>query len=168
MSFPLTAIDPEDVTIREATPKDAEIMVTFLRELAEYQETTDYFHATKEDLLRDGFGPAREFETLIAESEGRPVGLATFSRTYSTWEGHAGLYIQDLFVAEEARGKQVGFHLVREIARIAEDRDITHLQLNVVHANPARNFYARAGFQHMDDLLTYRLPHDKMKALLDL
>lgn len=168
MTHPLSAVDPGNLVIREAVPEDAETMVRFLRELAEYQETTEYFHATREDLLRDGFGPNREFETLIAEDGGDPVGLATFSRTYSTWEGHAGLYIQDLFVAEEARGMQVGFHLVKEIARLAEERGITHLQLNVVHANPARNFYSRVGFMHMDDLLTYRLSQDKMQALLDL
>jgi len=164
----MSAVDTSDVTIREAVPEDAAIMVAFLRELAEFQDTTEYFHAHEKDLKRDGFGPNREFETLIAESEGRPVGLATFNRTYSTWEGHAGMFIQDLFVAEEARGKQVGFHLVREIARIAEKRGITHLQLNVVHANPARDFYSRVGFFHMDDLLTYRLDQDKMKALLAL
>ncbi len=168
MGFPLSAIEPGDVTIREATPEDAAIMVRFLRELAEYQATTEYFHATEDAILRDGFGENREFEALIAVSEGKPVGLATFNRTYSTWEGSVGLVIQDLFVAEEARGKQVGFHLVRDVARIAEERGATHLQLNVVHANPARNFYARVGFNHMDDLLTYRLSHDKMTALLDL
>jgi len=168
MAYPLSAVDPGDVTIREATPDDVSTIVAFLRELAEYQDTTEYFVATEEDVLRDGFGPTREFEALIAESEGRPVGLATFNRTYSTWAGSAGLIIQDLFVAEEARGKQVGFHLVHEVTRIAEERGATHLQLNVVHANPARNFYARVGFQHMDDLLTYRLSHDKMKALLEL
>lgn len=168
MGFPLSAIEPGDVTIREAVPEDAATMVRFLRELAEYQATTEYFHATEEAMVRDGFGEGREFESLIAESEGKPVGLATFNRTYSTWAGSVGLIIQDLFVAEEARGKQVGFHLVREVARIAEERGATHLQLNVVHANPARNFYARVGFNHMDDLLTYRLDHDKMTALLDL
>ena len=168
MTNPFGTAGSDDVTIREAVPEDAEIMATFLRELAEFQETTEYFHATEENLRRDGFGPAREFETLIAESDGEAVGLATFNRTYSTWEGSAGLFIQDLFVAEEARGKQVGFHLVKEIARIAKDRGATHLQLNVVHANPARNFYNRAGFFHMDDLLTYRLPPEKMRELLEL
>lgn len=168
MGFPLSAVEPGDVTIREALPEDVATMVRFLRELAEYQDTTEYFHATEDALLRDGFGDTPEFEALIAESEGKPVGLATFNRTYSTWAGSIGLIIQDLFVSEEARGKQVGFHLVREVARIAEERGASHLQLNVVHANPARNFYARVGFNHMDDLLTYRLDHDKMAALLAL
>lgn len=168
MGYPNSIADTDGVTIREAVPEDAGVMADFLRQLAEYQETLEYFHSTKEDLLRDGFGPDREFETLIAESGGRPVGLAIFERTYSTWEGRAGFFIQDLFVAEEARGKQVGFHLVQEIARIAEKRGISHLQLNVVHANPARNFYDRVGFHHMDDLLTYRLNNDKMKELAAL
>ncbi len=143
-------------------------MARFLKALAEYQETTQYFHSTEEDLARDGFGPDRQFETLMAEAEGKPVGLAIFHRTYSTWEGCAGFFVQDLFVAEEARGMRVGFLLVKEIARIAHARGINHLQLNVVHANPARNFYNNVGFQHMDDLLTYRLDQDKMHALLDL
>ncbi len=158
---------PDDVTIRDAEPGDAETMAKFLRALAEYQETLDYFHATAEDLARDGFGPDRQFETLIAESEGEPVGLAIFHRTYSTWEGCAGFFIQDLFVSEAARGKMVGFHLVKRIAAIAEERGINHLQLNVVHANPARDFYNRVGFHHMDDLLTYRLSQDKMQDLLN-
>jgi len=168
MSGQVSGNDTGEVQIREAVPQDAETIVTFLRDLADFQDTTEYFHATTDDVLRDGFGPGREFETLIAESEGAAVGLATFNRTYSTWEGCAGLFIQDLFVSEEARGKQVGFHLVQEIARIGKDRGALLLQLNVVHANPARDFYARVGFQHMDDLLTYRLPKDKFRELLEL
>lgn len=160
------AVTSEEVTIREANPDDVKTMVKFLRALADYQEVQDYFHATEEDLARDGFGPNAEFETLIAESDGQPVGLACFHRTYSTWEGRPGFFIQDLFVSETARGKMVGFHLVKRIAAIAEERGINHLQLNVVHANPARDFYNRVGFHHMDDLLTYRLNQDKMQALL--
>ena len=71
---------PDDVTIREAVPDDVPTIAKFLRALAEYQETLDYFRATTEDLARDGFGPERQFETLMAESEGEPVGLAIDDR----------------------------------------------------------------------------------------
>jgi len=167
MASTQTKLEPNGVTIREAVAEDAPIMIQFLRELAEYQDTLEYFHAEEANLARDGFGPERQFETLIADFEGQPVGLATFLRTYSTWEGCAGFFIQDLFVAESVRGKMVGYRLVKEIARIARERGIDHLQLNVVHANPARDFYNKVGFEHMDDLLTYRLSQAKMNAFLE-
>lgn len=161
------ALEPNGVTIREALPGDAAIMHEFLQALADYQDASQYFHSSVEDIARDGFGPKRKFESLIADFEDAPVGLAIFHQTYSTWEGCTGFFIQDLFVSEGVRGKMVGYHLVKEIARIAEARGIDHLQLNVVHANPARDFYNKVGFHHMDDLLTYRLSREKMHEFLE-
>jgi len=161
------ALEPNGVSIREAILEDAPVMHRFLQALADYQDASQYFHSNEEDLVKHGFGPDRQFETLIAMFEDQPVGLAIFHRTFSTWEGKAGFFIQDLFVDESVRGKMVGYHLVKEIACIADARDIDHLQLNVVHANPARDFYNKVGFHHMDDLLTYRLSKDKMDEFLE-
>ena len=80
-----------------------------------------------------------------------------FHETYSTWSGTRGLFISDMFVEEDQRGAGVGYALVRQVAREAAARGLTRLELNVIHANPARNFYDRMGFAHYDNLLNYRL-----------
>ena len=155
----------EKVTLRPAERDDAPVMLEMVMSLAEYQDEGIAVTATVEDFQRNGFGPDRQFECILAEQDGMPVGLAIFFPTYSTWDGNRGLYIQDLFVAESVRGRGVGISLVREIAEIAKKQGCGHLQLNVVHANPARNFYDRFGFVHVDDLLTYRLSGERFEQL---
>ncbi len=153
------------VTLRPAAPDDAPIMLEMVTALAEYQDQGASMTATVEDFRRNGFGPDRQFECILAEQDGAPVGLAIFFPTYATWDANRGLYIQDLFVAESVRGRGVGISLVQEVAQIAKQRGCGHLQLNVVHANPARNFYDRFGFVHVDDLLTYRLSGERFERL---
>ncbi|MFP3944709.1 MAG: N-acetyltransferase family protein [Alphaproteobacteria bacterium] len=149
--------DLTDVEIRAATADDASAIVRMIRALAAYQDQDDTVSVTVEDILRDGFGPQPRFSAVIAERLGTAVGLAIFFETYSTWEGCPGMFIHDLFVAEEMRGKGVGQALVHHVAEVAARRGCSHVQLNVVHANRARDFYDRLGFSHVDDLLTYRL-----------
>ena len=156
------------VNIREARPDDAEAMVRMVQALAEYQGVKQRVTAKVEDFRRDGFGPQRKFETLIAERTGQPVGLALFQIFYASWEGAAALQITDLFVDESARGTGVGFNLVRAAGRVATDRGCTSLQLNVVHANPSRASFDRIGFVHQDDLLHYRLDAPGLGKLIEM
>jgi len=158
-------IDDAQLTLRPAEADDASLMAEMVRQLAKYQDQDSEVTARPEDFRRNGFGSDRQFEGIIAEHDGEPVGLAIYFPTYSTWDASRGLFIHDLFVAQSVRGQGVGIRLVREIARIAKERGCTHLQLNVVHANPARNFYDRFGFTHRDDLLTYRLSGKRFERL---
>lgn len=156
------------VSVREAKPDDAEAMLRMVQALAEYQGIRSRVTAGVEDFRRDGFGPQRKFEALIAERQGQPVGLALFQLFYTTWEGRTALHITDLFVAEAVRGTGVGFRLVREVGRIAKDRGCTSMQLNVVHANPSRASLDRIGFVHQDDLLHYQLDAKGLRQLVEM
>ena len=156
------------VTVREARPDDAEAMLRMVQALAEYQGIKQRVSAKAEDFRRDGFGPQRKFEALIADRHGQPVGLALFQTFYTTWEGATALQITDLFVDEAVRGTGVGFKLVREVGRIAKERGCTSLQLNVVHANPSRASFDRIGFGHQDDLLHYRLDAQGLRKLVEM
>ncbi len=153
------------IAIRPATQDDAGLILEMIRALADYQEQGPDVTATEELLIRDGFGPTPQFECIIAEVNGQSVGMAVFHATYSTWTGKRGLFIEDLFVDESVRSRGVGRALVREVARIAENRECHYIVLNVIHANPARNFYDHYGFVYLDDVLTYRLSDKRFHQL---
>jgi GNAT superfamily N-acetyltransferase len=156
------------VTVRPAKAEDCDAMLRMIRALATYQGVADRVTAKVEGLRRDGFGPERKFEALIAEANGQPVGLAIFQSHYASWEGATSLQITDLFVDEGVRGTGVGFRLVQAVAHIARDRDCNGLQLNMVHANPSRTSLDRMGFAHQDDLLHYRLDAQALKKLMEM
>ena len=156
------------VTVRTARAEDCETILRMIRALAQYQGIGERVTAKVETLRRDGFDAPPRFEALIAESNGRPVGLAMFQMTYSIWEAASSLQITDLFVDEVARGTGVGFRLVIEVAGIARERECAGLQLNMVHANPSRTSLDRMGFVHQDDLLHYTLDAPGLRKLLEM
>lgn len=155
-----------DITIREAVPGDAQAILDFIIGLAEFEnEPRSTVKATVESIRRDGFGSSRHFETLIAEREGHPVGMALFFPHYSTWLGTPSLYLEDLFVTPEARGTGAGFALMQALAQIAESRGWSRLDLSVLDWNPARQFYHRLGMTDESEWLLYRLDEDGVSAL---
>src|SRR6201997_568729 len=105
--------------IRPAVPQDAELIAQFIRELAEYEREPQAAIATVADILRDGFGESPKFRTVIAEWDERSAGFALFFLNYSTWLGRPGLYLEDLFVLPEMRGKGIGKTLLQKLAQIA-------------------------------------------------
>ena len=94
--------------IRNATPADVAQILAFIRALAAYERAPDAVVATEEGLLRDGFGPNPFYSCLIAEHDGQPAGFALFFYNYSTWMGRPGIYLEDLFVLPEFRGRGIG------------------------------------------------------------
>ena len=162
--FPATN---SNVSLRKARAEDCDAMLAMIEALAEYQGVGDRVQVSAEELRRAGFGPAPQFEAIIAEERGRPVGLALFQTHYAIWEGASSLQITDLYVDEAVRGTGVGFRLVQEVARSAHDRGHTGLQLNMVHANPSRTSLDRIGFVHQDDLLHYRLDTASLRKLVE-
>ena len=154
------------VVVRPAVSADAGTIVQLVRELAEYEkEPLTSVKMTEADVLRDGFGAERRFECLIAEVDGRAAGFALFFHNYSTWEGRAGLYVEDIYVSEWARGVGVGRRLLVEIAAVARSRGCPRVDLWVLHWNPARAFYDRIGFIDMADWRPYRLTGDALERL---
>ena len=156
-----------DVTLRKARADDCDAMLSMIEALAEYQGVGDRVHVSAAELRRAGFGTTPQFEAIIAEEHGKPVGLAMFQTHYAIWDGTSSLQITDLFVDEPARGTGVGFRLVQEVARTARDRNCAGLQLNMVHANPSRVSLDRMGFVHQDDLLHYRLDAASLRKLVE-
>jgi GNAT superfamily N-acetyltransferase len=146
-----------NVTIRAATAADAGTIVRLIRALAEFEKLADEVRITEADALRDGFGERPCFECLLAEVDGEAVGFALFFANYSTFEGRPGIFVEDLYVAETARGLGIGRQLLARLARLAVERGCPRLDLSVVHWNPARRFYDRLGFGPMTDWLSYRL-----------
>jgi GNAT superfamily N-acetyltransferase len=144
--------------IRWARAEDAGEIVRLIRALAAYEnEPPDSVKIGEADVLRDGFTEPRRFECLIAEADGAAVGFALFFHNYSTWEGRAGLYVEDLFVEEKARGLGLGRALMAAIARVARDRRCPRIDLWVLHWNPTREFYHRIAMNHMEEWLPYRM-----------
>lgn len=152
--------------IRPAAPEDAATIVRLVQALATYEnEPLSSVKITPADVLRDGFGPDRRFEALIAELEHEPVGFALFFHNYSTWEGRAGIYVEDLFVLESARGHGLGRQLITALAAIADTRGCKRLDLNVLDWNPTRDFYHRLGIAHLKEWLPYRMTQPAIAAL---
>ena len=158
-----------NLSVRFATRADVPTILDFIKQLAAFEREPDAVKTTEADLLRDGFGARPRFETLIAEvtEESGPVsvGFALFFPTYSTWEGRPSLYLEDLFVSESARRHGVGRTLLAKLAAIAVERDWQRLDLQVLDWNPAREFYARLGLDHMQEWLPYRATGPALRAL---
>jgi GNAT superfamily N-acetyltransferase len=153
------------IEFRDATPEDVPLILGFVRDLATFEREPDAVKATEADLLRDGFGPERRFEARIALLGGRPAGFALFFPNYSTWAGRAGLYVEDLYVADWARGKGLGRAIMADLARIALARGWARLDLAVLDWNPAREFYAGLGLAHRREWLPYRVAGAALEAL---
>jgi GNAT superfamily N-acetyltransferase len=155
----------DEIRIRAATPEDVPVILQLVRELAAFEKQPDAVVATEADLLRDGWGPTPRFGCSIAELNGAPCGFALWFYNYSTWEGRAGIYLEDLYVSPAARGRSIGEKLMIEVARIAVAEGARRLDFNVLDWNPARAFYHRLGITHRDDWLPYRIDGEALKLL---
>jgi GNAT superfamily N-acetyltransferase len=163
--------------IRPATPDDIPQILAFIRELAEYEREPEAAQATAADLLRDGFTEPVRFHCLIAEKEVEqkaeqgiePAGFALYFHTYSTWLGHAGIYLEDLFVRPAFRGQGIGKALLSNVAAIAAAEGCPRLEWAVLDWNkPAIDFYHRMGATPMSEWTTMRVTGDALPALAKL
>jgi len=148
--------------IRPATPADIPQILAFIRELAEYEREPASAVATHDDLMRDGFTEPKRFHCLMAEwAEGgvlSPAGFALYFYNYSTWRGHAGIYLEDLFVRPAFRGKGIGKGLLTRVAEIAVAEGCPRFEWAVLDWNqPAIDFYNSLGAMPMSEWTTMRL-----------
>jgi GNAT superfamily N-acetyltransferase len=133
------------IEIRPATPADVPQILAYIRELAEYEKEPHSALATAEDLQRDGFGQRPRFRCLMGEHDGHPAGFALFFYNYSTWRGHAGIYLEDLFVRPAFRGKGIGKALLARVAEIAVAEGCPRFEWAVLDWNkPAIDFSQRS------------------------
>ncbi|HEY4381183.1 MAG TPA: GNAT family N-acetyltransferase [Acidobacteriaceae bacterium] len=153
-------------TIRPATPADIPEILAFIRELADYEREPASAVATHDDLLRDGFTEPKRFHCLIAEWEGKPAGFALYFFNYSTWRGHAGIYLEDLFVRPQFRGKGIGKGLLSAVAAIAVAEGCPRLEWSVLDWNqPAIDFYNALGATAMSEWTIMRVSGKALPAL---
>jgi len=143
------------IRLRLATVEDCGLILHFIRELAIFEKAPDAVVATEDDLRRHGFGANPRFETLIAELDGEPAGMALFHTRFSTWLGQPTLFLEDIFVTEAARRDGIGRKLMTGLARIALDRGWGRIDFHVLDWNPARGFYERLGFEQAAEWLRY-------------
>ena len=143
------------ITVRVATADDVPLLLRLIRELAVFERAPDAVVATEADLLRHGFGAERSFEAILAFLDGAPAGCALFHTRFSTWLGRPGLYLEDLYVTEPARGHGVGKRLMARLAAIAIERGWGRIDFHVLNWNPAREFYHRLGMHHHGEWLRY-------------
>jgi GNAT superfamily N-acetyltransferase len=147
-----------EIAIRPARPEDAATIVALVRELAVYERAPlSSVKVSEADILRDGFGAEPRFELLVATLDDAVVGFALFFPNYSTWEGRAGIHVEDLFVREAARGHGLGRRLMVEIARLAVQRGYRRIDLSVLEWNPARRFYERLAMDELSEWRIYRM-----------
>jgi len=156
------------LNIRPANVNDVGLILQFIRELAEYEREPQAVTASEPDLLRDGFGPAPKFRVVIAEWDRKPAGFALFFYNYSTWQGHPGLYLEDVFVRPEFRGKGIGKTLLVYLAQLAVSENCGRFQWQVLDWNtPAIEFYQSLGARVMQEWLTMRLEGEALKRLAE-
>jgi len=152
--------------VRVATPGDVALVHGLMRGLAVYEKLEHALVSTEADLAEALFGAHPACEAIVAEIDGAPVGFALFFRTYSTFVGKPGLYLEDLFVVPEARGKGAGKALLARLAAITVERGYARLEWAVLNWNePAIGFYKRLGAVPMDEWTVYRMSGAALQAL---
>ena len=156
-----------DLRIREAVPADVPVVASLIRELAEYERLLPEVTMTEELLAAHLFGPRPYAEVAIAEDgDGRPLGFALFFHNFSTFLGLPGIYLEDLYVRPDKRGRGAGRALLEHVARVARERGCGRLDWSVLNWNePAIGFYRRLGARPNSDWTGYRLEGDALARL---
>jgi GNAT superfamily N-acetyltransferase len=158
----------ENFAIRPATVADVPVILELIRALATYERAPNDVTATEDGLTEVLFGEKPAAEVLLAFENETAVGFAVFFHNFSTWLGRPGLYLEDLFVRPEDRGKGYGRALLIHLAKIARDRGCGRMEWAVLDWNdPAIEFYRKLGAKPMDEWTVFRLTHDGIAKLAD-
>lgn len=154
------------MTVRRATPADIPAMVGLVHDLAEYERAADQCRLTEEQLHAALFGPAPALFAHVAEEDGTVVGSAIWFLNFSTWDGVHGIYLEDLYVAPEARGSGHGKALLVALAAEAVAQGYSRVTWSVLTWNtPSQDFYRALGAVWQDDWVIYRLSGAPLAAL---
>ena len=154
------------ISVRIATVDDVDLLHRFSIDLATYEDEPHAVTSTPQTLARDGFGENPQFAALIAERGGTPVGFALYTFNYSVWTAARGIFIEDIWVASDARRGGVARALMMALAKECAAKGFRRMDLNVLDWNPARGFYERIGFKWIRNWLPYRLSGEALEALV--
>jgi GNAT superfamily N-acetyltransferase len=158
----------QQFTIRPATVADLPIILDLIRALAEYERAPNDVVATEEILNETLFGKKPAAEVLLLFEKETAAGFAVFFHNFSTWLGRPGLYLEDLFVRPEHRGKGYGRALLIHLAEIARERRCGRMEWAVLDWNePAIQFYRKLGAKPMEEWTVFRLTRDGIASLAD-
>lgn len=153
----------KDFNIRFALPTDSQLILDFIKGIADYENMSDEVEGTAEDILTTIF-EERCAEVLIGEEKGVPVGFALFFHNYSTFKAKKGLYLEDLYILPEKRGKGYGTEFFKRLISIARDRNCGRMEWACLDWNePSIAFYKSMGAAPMDTWTTYRLNEEQLK-----
>jgi GNAT superfamily N-acetyltransferase len=154
------------VDIRSAEPKDVPVVAELIWQLARFEKLESEVVLTEELLMAGLFGSRPYAEAVLAEEHGEPIGFALFFHTFSTFLARPGLYLEDLFVLPEHRGRGVGRSLLAHLARLAIERGCGRLEWAVLNWNKeAIRFYERLGARPNSEWTVYRLAGESLQAL---
>jgi GNAT superfamily N-acetyltransferase len=149
--------------VRPARPDDVRVVLSLIRELADYERSLDAVQATEAQLLAALFGDAPAAYCHVAESDGEVVGFALWFLNFSTWLGSHGIYLEDLYVRPSARGTGLGSALLTALVEIARERGYGRVEWSVLNWNvDAQGFYRSIGAVPMDDWTVWRLDGDAL------
>lgn len=155
----------QNINLRFAEEKDVPLILELIRELAVYEKLINEVTAT-EEILKKSLFIQKTAEVVIAEYNGKPAGYALFFHNFSTFLGKAGIYLEDLYVRPEMRGKGIGKAILKFLAAVAKDRDCSRLEWSCLDWNePSIRFYKQMGAVPMSDWTVYRVSGE---ALINL
>lgn len=156
-----------DTNFRFASEQDTALILDFIKALAEYEKMSDQVVAN-EKMLREWIFEKRKAEVIFALENGKEVGFALFFHNFSTFLGRAGIYLEDLFVFPEYRGRGHGKALIRELARIAVERGCGRLEWCCLDWNqPSIDFYLSLGATPLNEWTTYRLSGERLNRFAE-
>jgi len=154
--------------LRKAAAKDIPLILSFIRELAEYERAPNAVASTEQDLRRDGFGPSPKFHVIVAEWNGEPAGMAFYFYNYSTWLGRPGIFIEDLFVRSQFRGKDIGRALMANLAQIAIAEQCYGVRWEVLDWNkPAIEVYQHLGSKFREGWRIMQITGPELRELAE-
>ena len=160
-------MNSSDILIRKAQRGDGEVLLSLIDALANYEKLPRPDAAARERLLQDTFGDRRRIEVFLAELAGKPVGYAIIFETYSSFLALPSLYLEDIFVLSDYRGRQVGYCLFLHCVEEAHRRGCGRMEWAVLDWNrPAIDFYERFGARQMKEWLCYRLLRADMERII--
>lgn len=156
----------DELEIRAARRADIPLLLEFIRELAEYEQLAHEVEATESQLAENLFGSLPQAEVLVAEWGGQPAGFALFFHNFSTFRGVRGLYLEDLFVRPDFRGRGIGKALLAALAGLAVERGCARFEWAVLDWNSdAIEFYRAMGARLMDDWRICRIDDESLQRL---
>lgn len=155
-----------DFEIREGTLSEIPTILTFIKELAEYEKMSDDVVANEKLLKEHLFGEKKSAEVVIAYYQNKPVGFALYFYNFSTFLGRPGLYLEDLYVRKQMRGNGFGKALLKHLAKIATKKKCGRMEWAVLNWNePSIQFYKSLGANPMNDWTVYRVTGNALKEL---